>query len=673
MLTKATIIIGFALFWLHPPASAQPIQDRMRFIPEHPGQSQKIRFCYTIDPGIFQKGDKIRCKIFFTGTNDGTGQRERFPELFVPDLIQEDGQLCGSFVAPERVTGIVVVFTDSLGTKVDNRGGEGYWSPVFAGADLMPGSLSAIADLLAGGWPPTYHLQPRKDVARKLYEKDFSLHPAIKRKYSRFYLATFDIYDTNDKTRYREELNRFAHYPDLTEWELLDVKRYYALIGEADSSKKYEKEVFDRYPNGSWAIQVKSLQQAIQIDKEKDAAKQWEMYLRFKRTFTSAFPDDFTRKRMNDRQGQLLRSMVTGFSDRNDLKTWEAEVNSLDEASRFFTYRRTAVFIAEKVKLSFQTKGPVASGPFKPESALWQSTAREEQLLDYGGRLARESSDWYRKYLDAPLDKGNESHLTDQEIRSRRSLQLALALDAWAQVLTLQQKPAEALEILREAVKLSNYAEPDINEHFIELLVRTNQVDEARREASKVVLLARSTPAIQQFYQATAKDSSRAYVVANLEKQLRKEMVHEVMPGISLVDRQGKTVSLSQLRGKTLILDFWATWCAPCIFGMEAMADVVDRYKSRNDVVFLFVNTERIGEETKKRVSRKLESLGYTFDVFYDPENQAIKGLKIQALPTLLVVDANGKLRFRHTGIELTSGRQQLADELTAMIELVRE
>lgn len=672
MLMRAILIFVLIVFWSLRPSVAQLPVDRVRFTPEHPSQNEKVRFCYQMDSSIFHEGDKVRCKVFFTGTRD-SGPQGKFPELFLPDLIQENGELCGSFVVPARATGVVVVFMDSLKSNVDNHKGEGYWTPVFTGSDLLPGSLSDIADLYAGGWPPTFHLELRKDIARKLYEEDFNLHPWIRRKFSRFYLATFDIYDGKDKALYREELNRYAHQPDLDEWELLDVKKYFSVIGEADSAKKYEELIFDRYPNGSWAVQVNSLKLAIQVDEEKDPTKKWEMYLKFKRTFNASYPDEFTRKRINDRLGQLLRGMVVSFSERNDLTTWETEVNTLDEASQFFTYRRTAAFIAEKVQASFQMKGAEASGRFKPESALWQSTSSEEQLLVYAERLARESSDWYRKYMDASRDVMSEGHLTDQEVRSRRRLQLALALDAWARVLALQQRPAEALEVLREAATLSNYAEPAINEHYIELLVRTNHVEEARQETSRVVRLSKSTPAILQFYKATLTDSSRTLASVNLQKRLKKDMIDEVIPSIGVVDADGKAVMLSTLKGKTVVLDFWATWCAPCLFGMSALADVVDRYKRRNDVVFLFVNTERIGEETKTRVSKKLESLGYTFDVFYDPNIQASKGLKVQALPTLLMIDSKGRLRFRHQGISMSSGKQQQIDELIAMIELTRK
>ncbi|GEM_PF-2330776 len=670
---KAILFFGLAIFWSSRPTFAQPKLDRVRFIPEYPIQGQQLRFWYKRDSSIFHDDYKVRCRIYFTGTRDRGKKQQKFPELFVPILIQENGEFWGSFVVPERATGIVVVFLDSLKAKVDNNNGEGYWTPVFVGRDVLPGSLSDIADLYAGGWPPTYHLEPRRDIARKLYETDFNLHPDIKRKFSRFYLATFDIHDAKDKALFKEELNKYSHYSDLDEWELLDVKKYYSSIDEVDSAKKYNKLVFDRYPNGSWALQVNSLKSAIQVDEEKDELKRWEMYLGFKKSFGGGYPDDFTRKLMNDRLGQLLRGMVVGFSGRNDLMTWEAEVNSLDEASRFFTYRRAAVFIAETVKASVQLKGSGKLGHFRPESALWQSTASEEQLLVYAEHLARESSEWYRKYLDEPHNVMNEGHLTDQEVRSRRALQLALALDAWAQVLTLQQNPAKALEVLREAVRQSNYTLSDINEHYIELLVRNNHIEEAKREASHVVRVSRSTPAIHEFYAAFVKDSSELLARASLEERLRKEMIREELPISSIVDSEGKTVSLNALKGKTIVLDFWATWCAPCIFGLELMAPFVEQQKNRDDLLFLFVNTDKAGVDTKKLVEKKFLELGYRTPVYFDQNLQTSKNLKVAGLPTLVIIDSKGKIRFRHLGMSMTVGKQQLMDELIAMIELARK
>src|SRR5258706_1420217 len=287
---KLILIFGLFIFYFFPSAFSQLSNERVRFAPGYPNQNQPIKLYYQIDSSIFHDRGKILCKIFFTGTNeDAVG--EEFPKVFELNLIEENGLFCGSFDVPTKASGIVAVFLDSLEVNIDDNNGEGYWTPIFVGTDLLPGSLSSIADLYSGTWPM---LKQRKDIARKLYEKDFELHPQIKRKFTRYYLATFDIYDTKDKELYKKELNRYAQYKDLDERELsYEVKRYYTLINENDSAKKYEKLVFERYPNGSRALQVNSLKPAIQIDTMKNPKEKWERYQEFKRMYCKSYPDEF--------------------------------------------------------------------------------------------------------------------------------------------------------------------------------------------------------------------------------------------------------------------------------------------------------------------------------------------------------------------------------------------
>jgi thiol-disulfide isomerase/thioredoxin len=90
---------------------------------------------------------------------------------------------------------------------------------------------------------------------------------------------------------------------------------------------------------------------------------------------------------------------------------------------------------------------------------------------------------------------------------------------------------------------------------------------------------------------------------------LAKELISQPAPAFSLVDLEGNKVSLAELKGKVVILDFWATWCAPCKKSFPAMQKALDKYKADPNVRFLFIDTwERI-PEPKKAVQPLLQKI----------------------------------------------------------------
>jgi thiol-disulfide isomerase/thioredoxin len=111
-------------------------------------------------------------------------------------------------------------------------------------------------------------------------------------------------------------------------------------------------------------------------------------------------------------------------------------------------------------------------------------------------------------------------------------------------------------------------------------------------------------------------------------------------PPFSFADPGGNTVSLADFAGKLVVLNLWATWCAPCLREMPSL----DRMQARlgEAVVVLAISEDRGGN---KVVEPFIEKLGLKSVKFYlDPKSGAERAFKVQGLPTSFVIDRGGKI-----------------------------
>lgn len=187
---------------------------------------------------------------------------------------------------------------------------------------------------------------------------------------------------------------------------------------------------------------------------------------------------------------------------------------------------------------------------------------------------------------------------------------------------------------------------------------------------------------IKSAYLAAGKPAKdyNAYA-ANLKaeriKYLKIASDYKVAPRFELKNMEGKMVSLASLKGKVVILDFWATWCGPCIKSFPAMQNAVTHYKDDKDVVFLFIDTfERIPDYEAKVKSLIAESK-YDFNVLFDPKDKTKGGhptadsYSIKNIPTKIIIDRKGKIRNQITGF--STNEKTAVKELVALVEAAKK
>lgn len=120
-----------------------------------------------------------------------------------------------------------------------------------------------------------------------------------------------------------------------------------------------------------------------------------------------------------------------------------------------------------------------------------------------------------------------------------------------------------------------------------------------------------------------------------------------VAPNFSLKDPSGKVQSLAALRGKVVIVDFWGTWCIPCQKMMPKLQDLHQRYGKKGLVVMGIAVADNAGDPPSFMKRR-----GYTYRLLLSGDSVA-KVYKAKLLPTLYVIDRNGRIAYRQAGLAL--------------------
>jgi thiol-disulfide isomerase/thioredoxin len=123
-------------------------------------------------------------------------------------------------------------------------------------------------------------------------------------------------------------------------------------------------------------------------------------------------------------------------------------------------------------------------------------------------------------------------------------------------------------------------------------------------------------------------------------------------PKIEAVDLQGKSWTPAELSGKVVVLNFWATWCAPCkdeLPTLQTLHDISD-----SQTVVLTINVR----EPAARASRYMQSTGMTFPVISDAKGDLAKRWGVTVYPTTILIAPNGQARWRVVGDVDWSGPQ---------------
>ena len=312
-------------------------------------------------------------------------------------------------------------------------------------------------------------------------------------------------------------------------------------------------------------------------------------------------------------------------------------------------------------------------------SVAW-SIYESGENLELGAELAETGVEKARESLSEAKNTKPENR-TEDEWENSLKQSLAMVLDTYASIQKELGNTENVLPSFKEATELLDRKYPTINENYISALVSENEFDEAKLELEKFIISGNDTENMKdQLQEVFAKlgnsDSDFPPYMEELKGKAREKMIETLKDEIKdlpandfeLLDLNGEKVKLSDFKGKTIILDFWATWCGPCLKSFPGMQKAVEKYSSDPKVKFLFVNTWERVEDKKQNAADFIGDNGYSFHVLMDDQNEVVEKYSVRGIPTKFIIDKNQKIRFESVGF--SGNEERLVEELSIMISL---
>lgn len=601
---------------------------------KYPKQNEKVNFSYNKKYSPLVKEDGVDIVVYeFT---------EKGLKVEEPVITKKGDLYTGSFTIDSNTNAILFGF--SYKEEKDNNGKSGYIVPVYDSKNnIIPGYYAAASNIHNGYGEYLTGMPNSKERSWAVLQEAAAANPSLKNE-SAFLGAYLNGININNKeqasTLIPAELEKYEKKGNLKESDYSLLASWYGRQKNKEKADALTAAMKTAYPNGEW-----QKNEAIPaINNEKDPAKKLQLV----NDYIAKFP---ATKETQYRIDNLRSQVAMAYANAKD----------------YSNYNKILSLMSPAVQASLNN------------NIAWNMAEKGEHLEE-AKKMSWQATSFAQKEVKTPSEPKPET-MTKKAWDENRQRNFAMYGDTYAFILYQMGDYKTGYDFAKEAASINKLKDPEYNERYALLAEKVLTTAETKKLVESMVVggvaSSKTKDILKTIYQKE-KGSEAGYdkYISALEEtannrkkeEIAKTIINEKAPAFALKDFDGNEVSLASLKGKVVIVDFWATWCGPCIASMPGMNKALTKYKDNPNVKFLFVDTWENAEDKLKNAKEFMEKKKYPFHVLMDNKDEVVSSFGVNGIPTKFILDKEGNIRFKSVGFN--GNDDALVFELSTMIEM---